>query len=156
MNMDINDRKYIVNMIPPTNLDKNGSFSINQNKGLSNILLLKSHAKYQLDSAELQVETPLWQTQNFNDRRVTVKKAIAILAKSNIHVDENDAAVILNFLYLIAKSTKAQDRTNDQNNLKEKSNPGKTALLNNLSKNRPDLNWYKFSIVNFELFFVAA
>ncbi|MEB0279388.1 MULTISPECIES: hypothetical protein [unclassified Mucilaginibacter] len=74
---------------------------------MSNILLLKSKTEYQLDSTEVQTQTPFLQLHNFKDRRVTAKKAIAILAKSNIHIDENDAAVILNFLYLVAKSNKA-------------------------------------------------
>ena len=42
-------------------------------------------------------------TSNFNDRRISVKKAIATLAKSNIQVDEQEASIILDFLYHIAQ-----------------------------------------------------
>jgi len=41
---------------------------------------------------------------NFIDKKITVTQAITILAKNNIVADENDAIVILDFLYLIAKT----------------------------------------------------
>ena len=46
--------------------------------------------------------------QNFKDKRVSVKKAISILEKNNISVDEEEAKIILDFLYLMAKSTEAE------------------------------------------------
>jgi site-specific DNA recombinase len=136
--LDINDRKYIVNMKPPINFDKDGSFSINLNKALSNILLNQSNNIYQFDSTYVQIQTPILQTRNFKDRRVAVKKAINMLANNGIHVVENDAALILNFLYIVAKSTKSAEATPCINNLKEKSNSVKMTLLNNSSENRPD------------------
>ena len=41
---------------------------------------------------------------NFTDKKVSVKQTIAILAKSGIEVDDNEAAVIIEFLYLMAKN----------------------------------------------------
>lgn len=41
---------------------------------------------------------------NFIDRKISVSRAIAMLAKSGIEVDDGEAAVILDFLYLISKN----------------------------------------------------
>jgi hypothetical protein len=54
------------------------------------------------------------QAQNFREERVSVKKAISILAKDNICVNEEEASIILNFLYLIAKSHNAIGAALDQ------------------------------------------
>ena len=43
---------------------------------------------------------------NFIDKKVSVKQAIAILAKSDIQVNEDEGSVILDFLYLMAKNYK--------------------------------------------------
>lgn len=42
-------------------------------------------------------------TKNFGDKKVSTKQVIAILAKNNIKVDEEEATVILSFLYIVAK-----------------------------------------------------
>ncbi|NML71515.1 PTS sugar transporter subunit IIBC [Chryseobacterium sp. RP-3-3] len=41
---------------------------------------------------------------NFNDKKVSVERAIAILAKNGIQVDDAEVAVILDFLYLMSKN----------------------------------------------------
>lgn len=41
--------------------------------------------------------------KSFIDKKVSVKQAIAILAKHKIKISENDAAVIIGFLYVVAK-----------------------------------------------------
>ncbi|CPA14424.1 Uncharacterised protein [Mycobacterium tuberculosis] len=41
---------------------------------------------------------------NFIDRKVSDKRAIAILAKNGIQVNEEEASEILDFLYLVAKN----------------------------------------------------
>lgn len=41
---------------------------------------------------------------NFIDRRISVNRAVAMLAKNGIAVDDGEAAVILDFLYLISKN----------------------------------------------------
>lgn len=50
------------------------------------------------------MQTMNLKTNNYRgEKKISVYKAIAILAKNNIQVDENEAAVILNFLYHVAK-----------------------------------------------------
>ena len=46
---------------------------------------------------------------NFIDRKVSVKTAIATLAKNGIQVDEVEGTVILDFLYLMAKNQKRSE-----------------------------------------------
>lgn len=41
---------------------------------------------------------------NFIDKKVSDKRAIATLAKDGIQVNEEEASVILDFLYLVAKN----------------------------------------------------
>lgn len=41
---------------------------------------------------------------NFIDKKVSIKRAIAILAKNDIEVDDDEANVILDFLYLMSKN----------------------------------------------------
>jgi len=41
---------------------------------------------------------------SFIDKKVSDKRAIAILAKNGIQVSEEEADVILDFLYLVAKN----------------------------------------------------
>lgn len=41
---------------------------------------------------------------NFINKKVSPKRAIAILTKSGIQVDEDEVNIILDFLYLIAKN----------------------------------------------------
>ena len=58
---------------------------------------------------------------SFIEKKISVKRAIALLAKSGIQVDDNEGAAILNFLYLIAKNYQ-YDSNLGVKNLKEKSN----------------------------------
>ena len=43
---------------------------------------------------------------NFIDKKVSVQQTIETLAHQGIHVDDEEAAVILDFLYLISKNHK--------------------------------------------------
>lgn len=43
---------------------------------------------------------------NFIDKRVSVTRVIAILAKEGIQVDDDEATIILDFLYLMSKNYK--------------------------------------------------
>jgi hypothetical protein len=101
---------------------------------LSTILLAKNNAKYQLDLNDDQSQGSF----SFKERKVSIKKAICILAQNSINIDNDEATVILNFLYVIAKSTQLQKVAPDLNNLNRKSNSEKMPLPNNLNKNRPD------------------
>lgn len=49
---------------------------------------------------------------NFIDKKVSVRRAIAILAKNGIEVNDDEATAIVDFLYLMAK--------NHQKEIKEK------------------------------------
>lgn len=55
---------------------------------------------------------------NFIDKRISGKKTITILAKNGIHVDDSEAAVILDFLYLMAKNHTKPDEEKDIKTLK--------------------------------------
>lgn len=43
---------------------------------------------------------------NFIDKKVSTKQIIEILEREGIHVDDEEATVILDFLYLMAKNHK--------------------------------------------------
>lgn len=43
---------------------------------------------------------------NFTDKKVSVNRAITILAKNGIEVNDDEATVIVDFLYLMAKNYK--------------------------------------------------
>lgn len=43
---------------------------------------------------------------NFIDKKVSIGQTIEILAHQGIHVDEDEAAVVLDFLYLMLKNLK--------------------------------------------------
>lgn len=51
---------------------------------------------------------------NFIDKKVSTKQAIDILAHHSIHVDDDEAVVILDFLYLMSKNHKG---TKDDENV---------------------------------------
>lgn len=55
---------------------------------------------------------------NFIDRKVSVNQAIAALAKNGIAVDDGEAAVILDFLYLISKNRNKPEEAKDAGTLK--------------------------------------
>lgn len=59
---------------------------------------------------------------SFVDKKISTTQAIAILAKKDIKVDGDEAAVILDFLYLMAKNYKKPTGNKKIQNLKEKSN----------------------------------
>ncbi|MCQ9638130.1 hypothetical protein MP478_01920 [Chryseobacterium sp. WG14] len=49
---------------------------------------------------------------NFIDKNVSVEQAIIILAKTGIQVNEKEAKIILELLYLVSKITISQKRKN--------------------------------------------
>lgn len=64
---------------------------------------------------------------NFIDKKVSVKRAISILAKNGVQVDGDEATVILDFLYLLAKNYNKPE-TEKKSNPNEKSNSRKNAI----------------------------
>jgi hypothetical protein len=63
---------------------------------------------------------------NFTVKKVSLKGAIKILAKNRVEVNEDEAAIILDFLYHIAQSYYKHDAHKKMSNLKGKSNLSKT------------------------------
>lgn len=59
---------------------------------------------------------------NFIERKISVKRAISVLAKNGIEVDDSEASIILDFLYLIAKNYRKKEEVENIYNPKEKSN----------------------------------
>jgi hypothetical protein len=59
---------------------------------------------------------------DFIDGKVSSRKAIALLARNGIEVNDEEAAVILNFLYLMAKIHNKKMALKDTEIPKEKSN----------------------------------
>lgn len=66
---------------------------------------------------------------NFIERKISVKRAISILAKNGVAVDEREADIILDFLYLIAKNYGKNEKVENSNNPKERSNLLKSILI---------------------------
>jgi len=65
---------------------------------------------------------------NFIERKISVKRAISVLAKNGIEVDDSEASVILDFLYLIAKNYSKKEEVEITLNPKEKSNTSKSTI----------------------------
>jgi hypothetical protein len=59
---------------------------------------------------------------NFIDKRISVKRAASILIKNGIRVDDSEASIIIDFLYLIAKNYNKCESKQNINIPKEKSN----------------------------------
>ncbi len=62
---------------------------------------------------------------NFIDKKVSVNRAIAILAKNGIQVDDEETAVILDFLYLMAKNYKKIEEGRNPESLERNRTPEK-------------------------------
>lgn len=65
-------------------------------------------------------------SNNFTDRKRSLKRAVAILAKNNIEVNDSEAAIILDFLYHVAQNYNKRRGHQKTGNLKGKSNLLKT------------------------------
>lgn len=73
----------------------------------------------------LQMETVTYKTlKNFSIRRVSTDQAIKTLKANGIDLNEEEARVILDFLYLIAKSysNQANQKGSTESNREENSN----------------------------------
>lgn len=65
-------------------------------------------------------------SSSFTDRKISLKRAISILAKNNIEVNDKEAGIILDFLYLVARNGNQKKLYKKRADLKEKSNLGAT------------------------------
>lgn len=63
---------------------------------------------------------------NFIDKKVSAKQVIAILAKNGIPVDDKEANVILDFLYLIGKNYRKPEEAQNAKTLTRDRTFGKT------------------------------
>lgn len=54
---------------------------------------------------------------NFIDKKVSNKRAIVLLAKSGIQVNEEEADIILDFLYLVAKNYNKPEKIQEAESL---------------------------------------
>jgi hypothetical protein len=59
---------------------------------------------------------------NFRERKVSVKRTISILAKNKVEVNEDEAVVILDFLYHMAATFHKNDSAKIRSYLKEHRN----------------------------------
>lgn len=104
---DLADKKQIINLISPVNLDRQtGTISSVQiDKALSKIL--------SCTCSLITREATLNDLPNrFSNRNVSIGRAITLLGRNNIHVNDDEAAAILDFLYVIAKNYNKPDIDN--------------------------------------------
>ncbi|MFD2870843.1 hypothetical protein ACFS5N_00080 [Mucilaginibacter ximonensis] len=95
----------MINFISPRGIDTFGNFSLHLNHALTKIFSFKKY----IQTAPIIEKGLFAPSLQFKDRNVTVKKAVHILALNNIVVDDDEASVILDFLYLVAKFSKKPD-----------------------------------------------
>lgn len=67
---------------------------------------------------------------NFIERKVSVKSVISFLVKEGVEVDDSEAAIILDFLYLMAKNHSNSEDVENVHNPKERSNSLKSTATN--------------------------
>lgn len=80
-----------------------GEVAIKINKSLAKILYIKrSFAISEIANSENGLKS-------YRDRELPIRKVIAIMMKNDIQVDEDEAVIILDFLYHIAKTYKFTD-----------------------------------------------
>lgn len=66
---------------------------------------------------------------NFIERKVSIKRAISILAKNGIEVDDKEVSVIVDFLYLMARNYSRKTEVESPPNPKELSNSMKSGKI---------------------------
>lgn len=59
---------------------------------------------------------------NFKERKISGSQTTSILAKHGIELDHDEANIILDFLYLMAKNYNKNEKVGNSHNPKEKSN----------------------------------
>lgn len=120
--LDINssDKKQIISLIQPINIDiKTNEISLKVHRALSKILLFSTLPdKFEIINSNNQLK-------NFANRIILIKRAIAIMLKNKIQIDESEATVIVDFLYIMAKTYSFNDAKH-VNNPKWMSNHLKT------------------------------
>lgn len=96
-NFDLNDKKQIIHLISPADIDKTGIRSFHIDKAVSKILSFS-------DSSIKAEILPSNTMSYFNDKNISIERATSLLARNNITVNNEEAGIILRFLYVIAKN----------------------------------------------------
>lgn len=104
---DLADKKQIINLISPVNLDRQtGTISSFQlDKALSKILSCSCSL---ITTKAVPNDLP----SRFSDGNVSIGQAITLLGRNNIDVNDDEAAVILDFFYVIAKNYNKPEKGN--------------------------------------------
>ncbi len=112
--MDASDKKQIVSLIPPEEVNiQTGDVSLQMGSALVKIL----HHKQQIFSHSLSVNIILSNSTNYRVRNISLKRAMQVLAKNNIEVNDDEASVILDFLYHIAQNYNKHEAYNKMESL---------------------------------------
>lgn len=100
----LNDKKYIINLLSPVNINAHGIVCLQSNIALSKILAIPNGI-VQINNIRLSsLNKPLYPlTTNFVDRNIPIKSVVEILSKRDINVTTEEAGSILDFLYILAK-----------------------------------------------------
>lgn len=119
--LDAMDKKYIVSLIVPVLSDfKTGMVSLKFNKALMGTLSsIIPPQTFHAPSSNTGLKT-------FAEKKVSIKHTISIMENNKVRINENDAAVVLDFLYCMAKTyhfdIKKQNRTLRKTRTREKPN----------------------------------
>jgi len=62
------------------------------------------------------MEDTIYRAPRFIDKRISPKKAVEILRQNDVQVSEEEAAVILDFLYVIAKTYNRNEESQKRGN----------------------------------------
>jgi hypothetical protein len=109
LNLDVVDKKYIVSVIPPTTTNiTTGAISIHINSVLAKILSFKKL------TAMIEVANLDSRLYSYKERTVPIKQAISVIVRNGIQLDENEAGVILDFLYRMAKTYNFTNASNNK------------------------------------------
>lgn len=102
--MKTSDKKQIISLVSPGDVDiQTGSISLRFNNALAKILRPNVYSPFEKLSTIIPDKNITSNNFHFIDRKISTKKAGVILAKNNIQVSEEEAAVILDLLYHIAQ-----------------------------------------------------
>lgn len=97
---DLADKKQIINWISLANLDRRAGNinSLQIDTALSKILSCPCSSL--IETKVFSYNFP----NHYSDRNVSIERTITLLGRNNIHVNDSEAAAILDFLYVIAKN----------------------------------------------------
>jgi hypothetical protein len=108
--MDAPDKKKIISLIHPVNVDiQTGSISLSLNSALAKIFRSNIHSCHDELLHTIDNDSLACNNYYFANKKITIKKAVIVLIKNNIQVSDEDATIILDFLYHIAQCYNKRD-----------------------------------------------